>query len=138
MRKVLLMIGVLAVAGCSGGPGEGDWYRYRPNGDTVQVLGVGTIGELRQHFPQEFLADSLCVVVERSIAHADSQAAVLGSRYAVIRDSLHALEAKYRQEGVLYDVSVSEYTICCSFRQFGHFIVLPASDFEHDYEKFRR
>ncbi len=126
---------LIMVSGCTGGPDDGDLYRYRPNGDTVRVLGVGRIGELKTRFAEFFRADSMYLETGKAIAHIDSIKASLGGRYTRVRDSLTVLEAKYRAEGAVYDPTVSEYTECCSFRQFGHFIIMSVSDFNHDYEK---
>lgn len=138
MKRLSILAALFLIAGCSGSPGEGDWYRLHATGDTVRVLGLGKIGEMRVHFAGEFRAESLCVETGRKIASIDSQRAALGPRYQAVKDSLVALQVNYRAEGAVYDQTISEYTDCCAFRQYGHFIIIPLSDFEHDYEKISR
>jgi hypothetical protein len=131
---VLLGVGLLIAGGCSGGPREGSEYRYQPTGEMVRVLKIGTITELRAAHRDEFMADSLLRAVQHSIARFDSQAEMNHAQEMRVRDSLTALETGLRWRAAVFDDSVSVYVECCSFRQFGHLIVMPVSDFVRDYQ----
>jgi len=139
MNKTLfLLLPSFLSFSCSNSTKEGDWYNYAPTNEKVQILKVGTINELKKYHAKEFMKDSILHLIEHSLAEIDTQKTTLGPEYQRVHDSLQALKTQYLSSRVVYNDLVSEYTQCCSFRQFNYLIILPLDELKERYGKVEK
>lgn len=135
----LVLVFAVAALQCSSHPRAGESYRFRPTGDTVHILTVGTISEVKQYHAADFHADSLARVIGRSLARLDSMKPTTGGAvYTASRDSLLALQRHFLSVRIAFDDSLSEYVQCCSFRQYNMLIVIPVDELNRSYERIER